>query len=194
MTYFLFVTLILFTGCSSTTQDMSDKVLARIDGLSQRPEWFKESETQKIENGEIISLGSSTISADSRLEAAIRIAQNNAKAGMCSAIEQKLEFIFQNAEEGTQMDSNQVRFLGAEVCKLTSSNLKNDRIYWEKVSTSNNAGQRQIEYRVFATVKMPEVDLKMAILESLNKRAGKNNLSKTFLESVDKNWKKLTNE
>jgi len=184
----------LLFGCSSQTMksDYSEQVLSRIDGLTERPAWFKESESFKIVNGEVVSLGNTSIPADHRLESAIRIAQSNAKAGICNSIEQKLEFIFQNAEEGTTLDANQVRFIGSEVCKLTSSSLKNDKIYWEKVLAFKTNGEKSVEYKVYASVTMSEIELKKAILESLSKRSGKVALSKNFTQTVEKNWEKLT--
>lgn len=186
--------LTLAVGCSTQPKkiDYSEQVISRIDSLSERPDWFKESESFKITDGEVYSLGSTSIPAEHRLESAIRIAQSNAKASICSAIEQKLEYFFQNAEEGTTLDTNQVRFIGSEACKLSSSSLKNDKVYWEKVSSIKNSGDRQIEYRVFATVKMNESELKTAILEAIKKREGKAVLSKSFLNSVENNWEKLT--
>src|SRR5581483_6442033 len=89
-------------GCSSATkmptpETAEDKVLSRIDDLSHRPDWLKESETFKIKDGMVYSLGSTTIPGDHRVEAAYRIAENNAKAAIAAAIEQRLNFIFQNA-------------------------------------------------------------------------------------------------
>lgn len=194
MKLLLVLSVSLLFGCSSQTKNLNfeDKVLSRIDGLSERPDWFKESEAFKIANDKVISLGSTTLPADHRLEAGIRIAQSNAKAGICSAIEQRLEYLFQNAQEDTTMDTAQVRYIGAEACKLTSTSLRNDKIYWEKVLTLKNSGEQVVLYKVFATATMNESDLKAAILEAMTKKSGKNGLSKNFAESVEQHWDKFS--
>ncbi len=69
-------------GCSSKevkTADGNtirpDVILSRIDSLSSRPDWLKESEPFKINDNELVSLGSTVIPGDDRVEAAYRIAR-----------------------------------------------------------------------------------------------------------------------
>src|SRR5690606_1816438 len=103
---------LLACSCSSgikNSETEKDKILSRIDNLDERPDYIKESEPFRFENGNIISTGMATIPSSNRVEAAFRIAQNNAKSAIAGAIEQRLEFIFQNAEEGTSIDSTQAR-------------------------------------------------------------------------------------
>src|ERR1035441_1809092 len=107
------VLLVGLVGCSSTekksaSEAVSDKVLSRIDDLGERPNYIQESKPFRFENGMVISTGMTTIPASNRVEAAYRIAQNNAKASIAGAIEQRLDFVFQNAEEGTTLDGTQV--------------------------------------------------------------------------------------
>lgn len=190
--------LILAYGCSSNQKDLNtnfpaeseleEKVISRIDGLSSRPTWFQESEVFKISEGNVISLGSAVIPGDHRLDGAIRIAQSNAKMGICSSIEQRLDFIFQNAQEGTNLDSNQTHYIGAEACKLTTSSLQNGKIYWEKVVSKKDSGEKYSQYKVFATVMMKEDELKKAILKVANNHAGKGGLSKDFADKVNEHW------
>lgn len=120
MSYIVLLT-ILTQSCSSTVMTIagkdfrSDVVLSRIDNISSRPDWLKESEPFKIKNNEISSLGSTTIAGDERIDAAYRIAESEAKASISKGIGQKMSFIFQNAEEGTKFDSAQVSFIGSEI-------------------------------------------------------------------------------
>ena len=194
--------LILLGGCSTnptlqnanfpTDSELEEKVISRIDDLNSRPAWFKESEVFKVVEGNVISLGSAVIPGDHRVDAAVRIAQNNAKAGICSAIEQRLDYVFQNAQEGTALDTNQARFIGAEACKMTTSSIRNSKIYWEKVSSKRDSGERYSQYKVFANVLMSESDLKAAVIEAINKRAGKGGLSKDFAKKVEQHWDQFT--
>lgn len=187
---------LITSGCSSSpsSKNMNDqdigvtKVLERIDQLDKRPDWLHESEPFKIENGKLFSLGQTVIPADNRIEAAYRIAENNGKASVAGAIENKMEFVFQNAEEGTGLDTTQARFIGAEASKLMSSSLRVSKRYWEKVSTATSASNRTVQYRVFALVEMPESDFKEAIVNAIKKQQGKGGLSADFSKKVDQQW------
>lgn len=206
MNYFnhiILSSLVLTTACSTQQSipinsnkmeiEETEKVISRIDSLSERPSWLKESEIYKLKDGNVISLGSTTIPGNHRVDAAIRIAANNAKSILCSAIEQRLDFVFQNAQEGTTTDANLSRFIGAEACKLTASSIFQDKIYWEKVLTKYEGGEKSIRYNVFATVAISESDFKKAILEAINKRNNQGGLSKNFAEKVDKHWDQFVN-
>lgn len=187
--------LILSVGCSSSgknantnTEREPDKVLGRIDEMKERPSWLKESEPFRIENGIVISTGMTTIPADNRVEAAYRIAQNNARGAIAGAIEQRLSFIFQNAEEGTALDSSQTRFIGAEVSQLTTNHIRVSKNYWEKIAETTDTGQRTTKYRVFSLVTMPEPEFKKAIFDAIQKAQGKGSISADFKDKVDKHW------
>lgn len=188
---------IIVQSCSSSVKTVDgqifkpDVVLSRIDNMGSRPDWLRESEPFKIKSNEIISLGSTTIAGDERIDAAYRIAENEAKAAISKGIEQKLSFIFQNAEEGTKVDSSQVSFIGSEISRMTTSSIKLQNRYWEKVVTYNDIGTPKTIYKVFATVSMPEGEFKQAVLNALKKREGKGGISAEFAAKVDSEWKKL---
>ncbi len=199
---FLTLPCALMVACSSVPQPQSqsqmqtpetqgDKVLARIDDLPARPSWLKESDPFRIEGGYVISLGQTLIPADNRVEAAYRIAENNAKGAIAGAIEQRLEFIFQNAEEGTEMDTTQARYIGAEASKLTTSSLRLEHRYWEKVATTTDSGQRITQYRIFTTVKMPESDFKRAVIDAIRRSQGRQGISAEFAQKVNEHWDKF---
>jgi hypothetical protein len=187
-------------GCASTVKNPvkseiePDKVISRIDDLSSRPNWLKESEPFRITDGQVYSLGSTSILGDQRVEAAFRVADNNAKSGVANAIEQKLEFIFQNAEEGAEMGADQARYIGAEASSLITSSIRSDKRYWEKVATTQDSGERVTRFKVFSLVSMPEADFKKAIMAAVRKAEGKKGLSKNFAEKVDKHWDQFTSQ
>lgn len=188
---------LVLAGCSSTPSQRSseterDNVVSRIDGLDERPSYFKESEPFRIENGNVISTGMVTLPSSDRVEAGYRIAQNNAKAGIAQAIEQRLEFIFQNAEEGTALGATQARYIGAEASKLVTSSIRPGKNYWEKVATTIDSGERITQFKIFSTVSMPEADFKRAIFDAIRAAQGKTGLSKGFTEKVDAHWDEFT--
>lgn len=181
------------TGCSSAPKDQTpenqpDKVLSRINDLSSRPDWLREDKPFDIKDGSIQSLGQTTIPGSDRVEAAYTIADNNAKGAICSAIESRLEVIFQGAEEGTSIESNQARRISAEACKITTSSIRPGNRYWEKVAMSTDSGERVTRYKVFSTVTMPETDFKRAVMNAIRKAEGKGGLSQEFAKKVDSHW------
>lgn len=74
---------------------------------------------------------------------------------------------------------------------MTTSNIKLQKRYWEKVVTYTDAGTPKVIYRVFTSVSMPEGDFKKAVLDALKKREGKGGISGEFAKKVDVEWKKL---
>lgn len=187
------ISICVLAGCSSTPKStspeaMPDKVLSRINDVSSRPSWLNEEKPFDIKDGSVQSLGQTTILGSDRVEAAYAIADNNAKGAICSAIESRLDFIFQNAEEGTVIDSTQARRIGAEACKLTTSSIRPGNRYWEKVAMSTDSGERVTRYKVFATVTMPETDFKRAVMNAIRKAEGKGGLSQDFAKKVDDHW------
>ena len=168
--------------------------MSRIDNLEQRPSWVKESEPFRIENGTVISTGMTTIPGNNRVEAAYRIAQNNAKAAIAGVIEQRLSIIFQNAEEGTALDATQARYIGAEASKLVASSIRPWKNYWEKIATTQDGGERVTQYKVFSLVTMPETDFKSAIKNAIRKQQGQSGLSADFAKKVDQQWEQFVNE
>lgn len=191
------LSLLVVVGCSSTNSKKisemqgnigEERVLSRIDELSSRPSWLVESEPFRIEGSKVRSMGMTSIPADDRVEAAFRIAENNGKAAIAGAIEQRLDFVFQNAEEGTGMSGTQARYIGAEASKLATSSLRPSKRYWEKVATTQENGQVTVQYRVFALVEMPENDFKAAVFDAIRRSQGKTGISAEFTEKIDKHW------
>lgn len=196
----IFAALVL-QGCSSAPKNTAsgndfeaDKVVARMDQASARPAWLKEGEPFRIEGGQVLVLGQTTLPAEDRVEAGYRIAANNAKGAIAGAIEQRLEFIFQNAEEGTGMSATQARYIGAEASKLTTSAMRLDKRYWEKVAVSQSSGQRSLQLHVYTQIVMPEADFKRAIMDAIKKQQGGKALSAEFAKKVDQQWDRFASE
>ena len=177
---------------TSPTEPIADKVLSRIDDLSERPKYIKESEPFYVENGNVYSLGMTTLEENQRIEAGYRIASNNAKHTMSQAIEQKLSFIFQRSEENEGFDSTLSRYIGAESTELVAQHIKPTKLYWEKVATTSSDGQRKVFYKVFSLVSMPESEFKKSVLAASNKAEKKGKLSEDFSEKVNAHWDDFT--
>lgn len=187
---YVFVAVLTLAACSSLPKD---EILARSDNLTSRPKWANEEKTFTIENKTVYVLGTHEMPvAGKRLETGKRSAALNAKKGIANAIEQKLNVIFQNAEEGDEMGAEQARFIGAEASKLVASSIRPAGVYWEKVSRVIDAdGNRDLIYRIYSRVQMPEADFKKQIEEAIKRNAGKQGISADFAKKVDENWNEM---
>lgn len=185
------------TACSTTpkteleksisNQSGQERVISRIDEMDSRPKWLQEQTPFRFEDGKVYSIGITSIPADGNLSAAYRIAENNGKSSISHAIEQRLSFVFQNAEEGTTLGASQAQFLGAEASKLTTNSLRLAKRYWEKVAAVQNE-QVSVQYRVFVLVEMDEPAFKAAITDAIRKNQGKQGISAEFAKKVDQHW------
>ena len=146
-------------------------------------------------DGNVYFTGLQSVPVDSNAEQAYRSAELNAKAGIAKAIEQKLQVVFQNAEEGYAVDANQARFMGIEATDMIrTSSIRPFKRYWEKIRTTNNDGQRITKLVVFVVVSMPEIDFKKAILDAARRREGKGGISADFAKKVDQQWDNIISD
>ena len=186
---------ILLAGCTSTitTSITEDKVISRSDSRSSRPYWLKEELPLTGDNSYLYFLGQAKIPAKkANISMGYRIAENNAKNTIASAINQNLTYMFQNAEEGITIDANQIQFVSTESAKAIMSMALPSEHYWEKVlSTVDADGNKEMFYSIFARIKIKESDLKKAIERTLNMNKG---ISADFKKKVDQQWDNMVKE
>jgi hypothetical protein len=181
--------MIVFQACSSTPpvkgyQD--DETLSTVNN-SRQPDWADETKPFVIKSGRVYSVGVTTLRGSDRPEAGGRIAENNARANFAKAIENRMEFVFQNSEENADTDSTQARYIGSEVSSLTSHSMTVEGHWWKRYAQSQEDGSRKIYYKVYSLVAMPENDLRKAIDAAINK-VGDKKLSQSFQAKVDAQW------
>ena len=190
--FYVLATVLTLSACSSA---MKDIVLERSGELSSRPKWASDEKTFTIEKGVVYMMGRHEMpaTADKRLTTGFRVAENNAKAGLSGAIEQRLNFVFQNAEEGDEMGADQTRFIGGETSKLVASSIRPTNRYYEKVSRVVNAdGDRDLIYRIYVRMSMPEADFKKAIQDAIKRNSEKKGLSEDFAKKVEEHWDQMS--
>ena len=188
--FYVLAAIVALSACSSLPKD---EILARSDNLSSRPKWASEEKTFTIEKGNVYMMGMHEMPvAGKRITTGYRVAENNAKAGLSGAIEQRLNFIFQNAEEGDEVGADQTRFIGGETSKLVASSIRPANRYWEKVARVIDAdGNRDMIYRIYVRISMPEADFKKAIEDAIKRNAGKKGISEDFAKKVEAHWDQM---
>lgn len=186
----LLVMPIILSACSSSpgVKGYEDnKTLATANGRSQ-PDWADETVPFKISGGKVFSVGVATLRGDQRPEAGARVSENNARANFAKAIENRMEFVFQNAEENSSLDSTQMRYIGSEVSSLTSHSMTQEGTWWIRYAQSEDDGSRRIYYKIYSLVTMPEEDLKKAIDAAIRGKVAERKLSDDFRDKVNQQW------
>lgn len=172
---------------------MSDKVIQRSDDLSSRPSWAKESTPLTKKGSDLYFLGQARIPAEkANVTMGYRIAENNAKNTIASAINQNLTYMFQNAEEGVTYDTTQVQFVSTESAKAVMSKAITSDRYWEKVLSTVSADEdKEMFYSIYARIKISETDLKKAIDRTLNQNKG---ISEDLKKKAAQQWDLMVQE
>ena len=166
-------------GCASS----GETVLARADRLTSTPSWASFTIASFQEGSIIKFVGNHELGPDQRISSGCKIAANKAKGEIAGEVQQKLSFVFQHAEEGTGLDTDQTKYIGGEASKLVISNLHYDGCYWELIKPAVGNSR----YRFFSKMSIPQRELAAAISKASGGR-----LSPEFSKQVTAHWDDLT--
>lgn len=190
--------LFAFTACTSAPKVGNgvvyekDQILSTA-GEKAMPEWAERGELQPfvIKDGKVYSVGITTIRDGERPEAAARMAETNARSNISKAITNRLEYLFQGAEENYGFDSTHAKFIGAEASSLTTHSMEVGGQWWKRYVQMSESGERHIYYKVYALITESEADLRKAIFEASHDGEVKHKLSKGFQEQVNRQWSRF---
>lgn len=164
----LLMAMLYLASCAS----VGEKVITRMDGVDEKPKWANLSTTMYTKDGKVYSVGFTEVGARSRVSAAARISDNNARFEISRNVTDDMAFIFQNMEEGIDDSGTLARFYGTEVSKLIANGIRQEKRYWEKVKTFDDYGEPVYRLRVYSLASIKKSDLRKAISVSLNKGRG----------------------
>lgn len=183
------ICLIALSACSSTgvVNYERDQVLSTANDEDQ-PDWANENVPFQIKDGKVFSVGVAYIRGDEVPSAGGRIAANNARANIAKAVENRMEFIFQQGAENASFDSQVAKFIGSEVSNLSANNLREEGHWWTRYATSEENGERRIKYRLYSLVTMSEADFKAAVFKAMNKATAQNKVSPEFRAQLARQW------
>ncbi len=166
---------------------MSDKVISRSDDLSSRPSWVKDDNPVFVKDGDMFITSMATVRSDkANINQGYRIAENQAKTDLSNAIKTDIKTNFVDAQEGVEGDQFRTEFLSIEKSEISFSGLMPSNRYWEKVLVTNADGEKAMEYRFFARMKIKEADFKKQMKDFLNGNKGLSpEFNKRVTETVD---------
>lgn len=169
---------------------MSDKVISRSDELSSRPSWVQDDNPVVVKNGDMFVTSMATVRSDkANISQGYRIAENQAKTDLSNAIKTDIKTNFVDAQEGVEGDQFRTEFLSIEKSEISFSGLMPSNRYWEKVLVTNADGDKEMEYRFFARMKIKEADFKKQMKNFLN---GNKGLSPEFNKRVTETVNEFT--
>jgi hypothetical protein len=163
----------------------------RVKTSVKRPVWIREDAPFGLFNEKVVALGKITTAPGVGTEEGYIIASNQARDVACKSIEHRIDFIFQNSEEGSTVDASQLKVFTADTCKWFSSNSKRLKRYWEKVATTASNGDRVQVYHVFVTEAVEEPSFKKFVLKMVKQAEGKNGVEKGYSKVVRSRWEQF---
>lgn len=177
------------TSAPKNTEYESDKVIARMDDASARPSWAKESKVIFNEDNHWIILGVVEVPGDSRIQAAFKMSDANARGNIAQKIETSILKIVETSDSGLSMEDQTLKSLIREISQTSLKNIDIDDRYWEKVARTNSSGERQMVMKVFSKVKISKEDfLKMTQAQAEKSKAATPDIKNKVESLIEKNF------
>ncbi len=201
MNYTIFVsTIVLFLSACSTApqvgvENAGHETVVMSQNNESMPSWVKDA-TEKpfyFKDGELHSIGTVTLNADSRIDAGFSISDTNARALVAKTAYVNLEALTHVSSEGVSFDGLELRDVKSELSRLSASGIYPARKYYHKVAVTKDDGTIRTEYRFWSEVKMSEGEYRKAVMAAIKKADGKPSQTAEFKKQVEKNFSRLLN-
>lgn len=157
----------------------------------KRPAWVRAGVTFGSEDGRVFALGKTTTMPGVKTDEGYIIASNHAREVACKAIEHRIDFIFQNSEEGSTVEPKQLKEFTMELCTWFSTQSERAKRYWEKVLTTASNGDRVQVYHIFVTEAVSEDSFRKKVIKLIKSAEGKNGVEKGSAKSVQSRWQQF---
>lgn len=189
------VVAVVAAGCSSQKPKMGvenaghEAVVGSLNNDSM-PGWVEDAAERTFykDGDEIVSIGTTTLEGNSRIDAGFRVAEANARANIGRVITNRMEAVTHIAEEGTDFSGVQLRSITAEATKLTASGMKPGHRHYQRVMVTGDDGIPRGELRFWQEIRMSENDYKAAIINAAKRGSTKPGLSQAFGRTVEKHF------
>lgn len=180
-------TSIIASSCTTTqgNQFESSRVIERIGGAKDTPEWTTGANPVSEEKGEVIFVNTLSMSGDTRPEACTRAAGDTARTEILRHIKDNLTASGQVAEDSGSTDpavENLIAFLSQG--KL--SGVKVVSRYWEKREESDSTGSRVLRVHCAAKVAISKQTLAKQLREATEGTKGNPEIRHKLLEQQKK--------
>lgn len=193
--YALALGLLTAFGCSTNrprigVENAGKEVTVATMNDESKPSWVEKALERPFyfEDKQVVSIGSTTLSGDSRIDAGFKIAEANARAAIGRVITNRMDSLLHVAEEGTDFQGIQLQSITAEATKLTASGMKSSRRFYERVAVTGDDGIPRVQIRFWSEVTMSQEDYQKAVVQVAKNAEAKSGLSSAFSKRVEKHF------
>ncbi|MFW7380853.1 MAG: hypothetical protein ACOH5I_18705 [Oligoflexus sp.] len=178
----------LFSSCSSTPDpDVPEfhatKVIDRMSGFEETPSWANGAKVMWKEQGDVIFANIMTMSGNSRPEACMNAAALAGKSQMLQYIQAAIT----TSGQLNEMSASSDPAYESLTAFLSQGNISGASVrdrYWEKVVSSDEAGQRVLKIRCAASIAVRSNILEKQLAEAMNpKQEGNPEIREKLLEA-----------
>jgi hypothetical protein len=196
----LSVPLIALVGCSTPQpkvglENVGKEVVVSSMNDESMPSWVKRSSEKSLyeDDGNVIAVSMNILPNDTRIDAGFKMGELNAKAAMAKTLESHVEHYAQAADEGFGLGDQTIRTITTEAAKITASNMRPGRRYYQRVAVTDDTGTPRTEIRLWTEITMSKDEFRKAMVNAARKASGKPAFSEAFARQVDRNFEKLVN-
>lgn len=194
----LLVPAFLLVACSAPqpkvgVENVGKEIVVSSMNDESMPSWVKNSSEKSLyeEDGNVIAVSMNSMPSDTRIDAGFKIGELNAKAAMAKTLESRIEHFAQAASEGFSLGDQTLRTITTESAKITASNMRPGRQYFQKLAVTDSSGTPQLEMRFWTEVTLSKEEFLKAMINATRKTANKPAFTEAFSKQVDQNFKTL---
>lgn len=187
--------LVTLVSCSSKSPDTHkdmvyepDKVLGRSDELEKRPEWVKESVNVVEKEDHIAFIGFSEVPGDSRVTAAYKMADSEAKGSIASKLRSEIFKLVETSDTGLKMEDQKLESLIQDMSEVELKNVDVKDRYWEKVQRTASDGKKSMVMKVFSLIEVKKDELQKLMLQKAKESDAPSDMKNKVEEAIRAQW------
>lgn len=193
---FVAVSALLASGCvtaPSKPEYEPARVVERIGGKDEAPEWASGEVAMSEEGGDVIFLNQMSMSGDSRSEACLKAAETDGRASMKRYIKDNIVTSGQVNETDAKSDPG-YESLTAFLSKGSLSGVKVHGRYWEKREESAESGERVLRIRCVVRLGIKKGALEQQLREAMTAPGGNAKVREALLNGTTQFLEGLTGD
>lgn len=183
----ILLVLVTFVGCATIYRE---EVVATMESR-EKPKWATLENAYFIEKDKVFYVGVTEAISTSRTSALLRVSDINARSEIAKEINNQINVVFQNIQEGIDDGGNFARLYSSEVSKFLSHGIKIEKRFWEKVYIQNPKYGHEVVTRAYSLLSIKRSSLrkpiKLASTKSTITRKMREILDKQIMNEIENN-------
>ncbi len=158
------------------------KVIERIGGKTETPEWASGAIAMTEEGANVIFVSQMSMAGNARSEACVKAAEMDGKSAMLKYIKEHISTSGQLNEADASSDPG-YESLTAFLAQSKLSGVKTIERYYEKREESSESGERVLKLRCLAKLAIKKSELEKQLREATTKQGGNPEIREKLLEA-----------